>query len=304
MTHSVISHLFPDALCYLSALRLVPNLLIMATAARFMPLLKLKRIWFLLRRREELLTAVSFLQGSQVLCQEFLRRPLQEPGSKRIGTSCENVLVGQRVKVVEDGAARLNVSSSMENTVENLDQTAAHMAENPTIMSDGDYDVFLRIVEAEAGTEDLKGRILVANVILNRVKNDEFPDTVTDVVWDYRYGVPQFSPTYDGRIYQVTVTDKTREAVKQALEGVDYSQGALFFVEKEAAEKKNVAWFEKDLQKLFKYGVHEFYKYPDEVSGKEDASSKDASSPKDDSSSDKNNDQETVVQMVKNDIKN
>ncbi len=101
---------------------------------------------------------------------------------KRIGTSCENVLVGQRVKVVEDGAARLNVSSSMENTVENLDQTAAHMAENPTIMSDGDYDVFLRIVEAEAGTEDLKGRILVANVILNRVKNDEFPDTVTDVV--------------------------------------------------------------------------------------------------------------------------
>ena len=223
---------------------------------------------------------------------------------KRIGTSCENVLVGQRVKVVEDGAARLNVSSSMENTVENLDQTAAHMAENPTIMSDEDYDVFLRIVEAEAGTEDLKGRILVANVILNRVKNDEFPDTVTDVVWDYRYGVPQFSPTYDGRIYQVTVTDKTREAVKQSLEGVDYSQGALFFVEKEAAEKKNVAWFEKDLQKLFKYGVHEFYKYPDEVSGKEDASSKDASSPKDDSSSDKNNDQETVVQMVKNDIKN
>ena len=92
--------------------------------------------------------------------------------------------------------------------------------------------------------------------------------------------------------------------MKQALEGVDYSQGALFFVEKEAAEKKNVAWFEKDLQKLFKYGVHEFYKYPDEVSGKEDASPKDASSPKDDSSSDKNNDQETVVQMVKNDIKN
>lgn len=209
----------------------------------------------------------------------------------RIGTSCENVLVGQRVKVVKDGASRLNVSSSMENTVESLDQAAAQMAENPTIMSDADYDVLLRIVEAEAGTEDIKGRILVANVIMNRIKSDEFPDTVTDVVWDYRYGVPQFSPTYDGRIYQVTVTDETREAVKQALEGVDYSQGALFFIEKEAAEKKNVAWFEKDLQKLFKYGVHEFYKYPDEDS------SKDASS------SDKRDSQETVVQMAKNEIK-
>ena len=82
---------------------------------------------------------------------------------------------------------------------------------------------------------------------------------------------------------------------QEALEGVDYSQGALFFIEKKAAEKQNVAWFEKDLQKLFKYGVHEFYKYPDE-------SSKGDSSSKDKSSSDKDNDQETVVQMVKNDI--
>ena len=115
-----------------------------------------------------------------------------------------------------------------------------------------------------AGTEDIKGRVLVANVIMNRISNDEFPDTVTDVVWDQRYGVPQFSPTYDGKIYEVTVTDETKEAVKQALEGVDYSEGALFFIQRSAAEKHNVNWFDKDLKRLFKYGVHEFYTYPDE----------------------------------------
>ena len=27
---------------------------------------------------------------------------------------------------------------------------------------------------------------------------------------------------------------------------------------------QNVVWFDKDLKKLFKYGVHEFYTYPDE----------------------------------------
>ena len=133
-------------------------------------------------------------------------------------------------------------------------------------MSDSDYDTLLRIVEAEAGGEDIKGRVLVANVIMNRVESDEFPDTVTDVVWEYDCGVPQFSPTYDGRINEVTVSDETREAVKQALEGVDYSQGALFFVQKDAADKKNVAWFDKELKKLFKYGVHDFYTYPDENS--------------------------------------
>lgn len=179
----------------------------------------------------------------------------------RIGSSCEQVIVGQRVRKVNNTAADLNVSSSMENKVNELDARSITLAENPTLMSDEDYDTLLRIVEAEAGSEDIKGRVLVANVIMNRVKNDDFPNTVTEVVWDNSDGVPQFSPTYDGRINEVTVSDETREAVKQALKGADYSEGALFFIQKSAAEEHNVKWFEKDLKRLFKYGVHEFYTY-------------------------------------------
>lgn len=179
----------------------------------------------------------------------------------RIGSSCEQVIVGQRVRKVNNTAADLNVSSSMENKVNELDARSITLAENPTLMSDEDYDTLLRIVEAEAGSEDIKGRVLVANVIMNRVKSDDFPNTVTEVVWDNSDGVPQFSPTYDGRINEVTVSDETREAVKQALKGADYSEGALFFIQKSAAEEHNVKWFEKDLKRLFKYGVHEFYTY-------------------------------------------
>ena len=179
----------------------------------------------------------------------------------RIGSSCEQVIVGQRVRKVNNTAADLNVSSSMENKVNELDARSITLAENPTLMSDEDYDTLLRIVEAEAGCEDIKGRVLVANVIMNRVKSDDFPNTVTEVVWDNSDGVPQFSPTYDGRINEVTVSDETREAVKQALKGADYSEGALFFIQKSAAEEHNVKWFEKDLKRLFKYGVHEFYTY-------------------------------------------
>ena len=188
------------------------------------------------------------------------------PGTtvNRIGSSCEQVMVGQRVLTVDSAVAELYISASMESTVNDLDSKAMTLAANPKIMSDEDYDTLLRIVEAEAGGEDLKGRILVANVIMNRVKSEEFPDTVSEVVWEYDNGVPQFSPTYDGRINEVTVSEKTKEAVKQALEGVDYSQGALFFIQKSAAEEHNVTWFEKDLKWLFKYGVHEFYTYPEE----------------------------------------
>lgn len=187
--------------------------------------------------------------------------PLSGSTVTRIGSSCEQVIVGQRVQKVTNTAEDLNVSSSMENKVNELDARSITLAENPTLMSDEDYDTLLRIVEAEAGSEDIKGRVLVANVIMNRVKSEDFPNTVTEVVWDNSDGVPQFSPTYDGRINEVAVSDETREAVKQALKGTDYSEGALFFIQKSAAEEHNVKWFEKDLKRLFKYGVHEFYTY-------------------------------------------
>jgi N-acetylmuramoyl-L-alanine amidase len=189
--------------------------------------------------------------------------PVSGTKVNRIGTSCEHVIVGQRVKVIENTTADLNVSSSMLSTINDLDSAAISLAENATLMSDEDYDTLLRIVEAEAGDEDIKGRVLVANVIMNRINYSGFPDNVTDVVWQYVNGVPQFSPTYDGRISQVTVSEDTKEAVKQVLEGVDYSEGALFFIQKSAAETQNVSWFEKNLKKLFKYGAHEFYTYPD-----------------------------------------
>ena len=179
-------------------------------------------------------------------------RETPAPGStiNRIGTSCEEVMVGQRVKHIEEGTVALDVSASMGNTHRYF-QFESSYAQTPKIMSDEDYDTLLRIVEAEAGTEDIKGRILIANVIMNRVKHEGFPDSVSEVVWEYVNGVPQFSPVYDGRINEVTVTEETKEAVKQALEGVDYSEGALFFIQKSAAEKHNIAWFGKGFEASF-----------------------------------------------------
>lgn len=191
---------------------------------------------------------------------------MSEGTVNRIGTSCEQVMVGQRVKKVTEAVTEFDVSASMEATVNHLEAAATELVKTPKLMSDTDYQTLLSIVEAEAGGEDLKGRILVANVIMNRVESDQFPDSVTEVVWENVDGVPQFSPTYDGRISTVTVSDETREAVKQALEGTDYSGGALFFLQKSASEDHNVTWFEKDLQWLFKHGVHDFYTYPDQAS--------------------------------------
>ena len=152
----------------------------------------------------------------------------------RIGTSCEDVIVGQRVQKITSQAVEMNVSESMAMTIDDFDSKVVSSAK---MMSDEDYQNLLQIVEAEAGTEDIKGRVMVANVIMNRVKYSEFPDNVTDVIWEYDNGVAQFSPVEDGRISEVTVSQETKDAVRQVLEGTDYSQGALFFIQKSAAAR-------------------------------------------------------------------
>lgn len=126
-------------------------------------------------------------------------------------------------------------------------------------ITEEDYENMLRIVEAEAGGEDRTGKLLVANVILNRVEDENFPDTVSEVIFQQDNGVCQFSPVRDGRFYKVDVSDETIEAVDAALYGEDCSKGALYFMARKYADKEKAAWFDKHLTKLFTYGGHEFF---------------------------------------------
>ena len=179
----------------------------------------------------------------------------------KVGTSFEVVLVGQRIGRRELDS-HLDFSEKGSENLERLKDESIGMSESHLTMSDEDYETLLKIVEAEAGGEDEMGKILVANVIFNRIKHPEFPSTVTEVVWQNVAGSPQFSPTADGRINTVTVSEETREAVNKAIDGEDYSRGALYFVEESTADQDNVKWFKSDLKFLFKHGVHAFYTYP------------------------------------------
>lgn len=136
------------------------------------------------------------------------------------------------------------------------EEDEARRASSIISYSQKDYEVLKRIVEAEAGICDTKGRILVANVIINRVKSGQFPDTITDVV----YQKSQFSPVGNGSLDSCTVTPETTEAVNRALAGEDYSQGALYFMNRGGSKKSNISWFDQSLTYLFQHDRHEFFK--------------------------------------------
>ena len=121
--------------------------------------------------------------------------------------------------------------------------------------TDEDYQVLLRIVQAEAGICDPKGKILVADVIINRVLSGKFPDSVKAVV----YQPSQSQPVSNGTINTVKVTAETIECVDRALAGEDYSNGALYFMNRRASGSA-ASWFDRRLTYLFAHDGHEFFR--------------------------------------------
>lgn len=81
-------------------------------------------------------------------------------------------------------------------------------------MTNDEYELFAKCVEAEAGTEGFTGKQYVVDVILNRVDSDKYPDTVKDVIMQKH----QFEVVSNGRIYDVTPTEETYKAINTELE--------------------------------------------------------------------------------------
>lgn len=119
-----------------------------------------------------------------------------------------------------------------------------------------DYKWLLQIVQAEAGNQDEIGRILVANTIINRVRNASFPNTITGVIFQSTGEVCQFSPVKNGTIYSVSVDDTTKNCVNRALNGENYSSEVLYFSSEHSAR----SWHNTNLAYLFTHGDHAFYR--------------------------------------------
>ena len=149
----------------------------------------------------------------------------------------------------------------IEQPVATAQGNESHQVAEPEYVlefSEEDYQVLCKIVEAEAGDQDAKGRILVTNVIINRVKTEgKYGNTIKEVVFANNGKTYQFSPTKPGgSYYNVTASELTIECVDRALRGEDYSEGALYFCMKTSSN----SWFNTSLQFLFKHQDHYFYK--------------------------------------------
>ncbi len=116
--------------------------------------------------------------------------------------------------------------------------------------TEADKILLARIIYAEARGECLEGQIAVGAVVLNRVKSDEFPDSIQEVVYD----PGQFTPAENGSLPR-SPSDASATAAARALAGEDPTQGALYFYN---PQKTNNRSFWETRQVIRRIGNHNF----------------------------------------------
>lgn len=80
-------------------------------------------------------------------------------------------------------------------------------------ISDEDFELMAKTVYAEAKTEEFEGQVAVAEVILNRVESDNYPNTVKGVITQ----PGAFASWSNGSVEAAPFDDECCEAVQDAL---------------------------------------------------------------------------------------
>lgn len=95
-------------------------------------------------------------------------------------------------------------------------------------ISNEEKDLLARLVEAEAKGESYEGKVAVAAVVLNRVDSSEFPNNISDVIYEKVGHAYAFSPVQNREI-EKPASEEAIKAVKEAITSPDRLNHAIYF---------------------------------------------------------------------------
>lgn len=136
--------------------------------------------------------------------------------------------------------------------VDSIDEKRKELSEMQVINITNDELLLLsRLIAGEARGESYEGQLAVAAVVINRVKDDRFPDNIKDVI----YQKNAFSVVQDGKI-NTNITESSLKAAQEALYGKDPTGDAIYFWNPKIA---TCNWI-KTLDPYMRIGNHVFAK--------------------------------------------
>ncbi|MCI8589860.1 MAG: copper amine oxidase [Clostridiales bacterium] len=147
-----------------------------------------------------------------------------------------------------------NVAWNGSKRLASLQKAGAFIEPGSTYYNENDVYWLARIIHAESNGELLLGKIAVGNVVLNRVRSSQYPNTIKEVIFDDKFGI-QFSPVANGTIYN-TPSAESVIAAKICLDGYSMNTDMLFFLNIKTASS---LWIVENCTYVMKIGNHSFY---------------------------------------------
>lgn len=131
----------------------------------------------------------------------------------------------------KNGLTADGIAGSKTLAAMGITSTSSSSASSATNSSN--LNLLARLVYAESRGEPYAGQVAVAAVVLNRVKNSNFPNTIPGVI--YQSGA--FTPVSNGQINLAPDSTAT-SAARDALNGWDPSYGSLYYFNPATATNK------------------------------------------------------------------
>lgn len=139
----------------------------------------------------------------------------------------DNIYPGQILKL-PSGAGTNHQELKSQSNSSTINATIPYTA--------NELDLLARLITAEADGEPYSAKVAVGGVVINRVKDSRFPNSINDVIYEKSYGYYQFTPVENGWINK-PASPSSSQAAYEALNGSDPSNGALFYFDDSSKNK-------------------------------------------------------------------
>jgi N-acetylmuramoyl-L-alanine amidase len=187
-----------------------------------LPFLKDGRVYAPLRQLAEMLHAsvqvnpetkaieLTTVEAAAVTAENGLEAITAQFGSSKQALLSRNGIAGESA-LASDAKLKVVIPSIFDHPAEPF--------------TDTELMLLAKITMVEAGYEGYEGQLAVANVIMNRVKDSRFPDTIKGVI----YAGKQFPPAHNGLLDKSKPNASSLRAAKDALNGKNNVEDAVYF---------------------------------------------------------------------------
>lgn len=181
-----------------------------------------------------------------------------EANGRCIGSDGKNILVdGVLLVPLRSMAKAFGASINWDSGLVSAFVTKGneYITDGDSYYNQNDLHWLSRIINAEACSEPFMGKIAVGNVVLNRVNDSNYPNTIKEVIFQSYKDVYQFTPVKNGTVYNNPSEDSII-AAKICLDGYSISDELMYFIREDIATS---TWVSDTRTFVMNIGHHDFY---------------------------------------------